>query len=79
MFSQSGSQGSQGGPVLLDLLKYSYATVPLNSAGPVPWIHMSNDTSLVAYFETRRAQGSDGQIEERSIFKVLKDPEILVS
>ncbi|RMD39992.1 hypothetical protein DV735_g5134, partial [Chaetothyriales sp. CBS 134920] len=71
------SQGSQGGPLLLDLAKYSYATLPMNSVGPVPWIHISNTASLVALFETRRSLGGQGDVQEKSIFKVLKDPEIM--
>ncbi|RMZ77221.1 hypothetical protein DV738_g4458, partial [Chaetothyriales sp. CBS 135597] len=71
------SQGSQGGPLLLDLAKYSYATLPMNSVGPVPWIHISNTVSLVALFETRRSLGGQGDVQEKSIFKVLKDPEIM--
>lgn len=64
--------------MLLELAKYSYATVPMNSVAPVPWIHIANTSSLIAYFETRRSLGPSGGIEEQSVFKVLKDPEIMV-
>ena len=65
--------------MLLELAKYSYATVPMNSVAPVPWIHIANTSSLLAYFETRRTSTPNGAIEERSVFKVLKDPEVMVS
>ncbi|RMZ90094.1 hypothetical protein DV736_g2655, partial [Chaetothyriales sp. CBS 134916] len=74
---ETTSQGSQGGPLLLDLAKYSYATLPMNSVAPVPWIHISNTVSLVALFETRRSLSVQGDVQEKSIFKVLKDPEIM--
>ncbi|RMZ84581.1 hypothetical protein DV737_g1176, partial [Chaetothyriales sp. CBS 132003] len=49
----------------------------MNSVAPVPWIHITNTVSLVAFFETRRSLSVQGDIQEKSIFKVLKDPEIM--
>ena len=78
MVSSQGAPASPNGPVLLQLLKYSTATVPIDSVAPVPWKHLSNKSKLFAQFITSRSRSLDGSIEERSAFKVLQDPDILV-
>jgi hypothetical protein len=78
MQSQPGSQGSSSGPVVLELAKFSVATVPVSSSAPVSWSHFSSNVRLFACFETKRSFNSQGSIEEKSVFKVLKDPEVVV-
>lgn len=78
MASPSNSQPCSGGPVCLPLLKFSYATVPMDSVAPVPWTHLASKNNLFAMFETARTRGLDGQVEERKKFKVLRDPEVMV-
>ena len=78
MASPSNSQPLSAGPVCLPLLKFSYATVPMDSVAPVPWTHISSKRNLFAVFETVRTRGLDGSVEERKKFKVLQDPEVMV-
>ena len=78
MASPSNSQQSSTGPVCLSLLKFSYATVPMDSVAPVPWTHISSKRDLFAMFETARTRNLDGSVEERKKFKVLRDPEVMV-
>ena len=78
MSSSQGASASPNGPVLLQLLKYSTATVPIDSVAPVPWKHLSNKNTLFAHFVTSRSRNLDGSIDERSAFRVLQDPDILV-
>ena len=78
MASPSNSQPGSASPVCLALLKFSYATVPMDSVAPVPWTHISSKQNLFALFETIRTRSLDGTIEERKKFKVLRDPEVMV-
>ena len=78
MASPSNSQSSSANPVYLALVKFSYATVPMDNVAPVPWTHISSKRDLVAMFETVRTRSHDGTIEERKKFKVLRDPEVMV-
>jgi hypothetical protein len=51
----------------------------MGSVAPIPWVHLSNMSNLIAYFETRRPSNADGTIEEKQWFSVLRDPERMVS
>ena len=78
MASPSNSQQSSAGPICLSLLKFSYATVPMDSVAPVPWVHISSKNNLFAIFEAARTRRIDGTVEERQKFKILRDPEVMV-
>lgn len=69
---------SLSSPISLQLLKFSYATVPMDSAAPVPWTHLSSKDRLVVHLTTVRSRCLDGTVEERAKFRVLQDPEVLV-
>jgi hypothetical protein len=79
MASPPNSQQSSAGYICLSLVKYSFATVSIESVAPVPWVHVSSKNNLFAIFETAKTRRLDGTIEERPKFKVLRDPEIMVT
>jgi hypothetical protein len=76
------SPGSQESPILgplcFPLLKLSYSTVSNDSISPIPWIHLSSKHNLLAVFEIIRSQDSRGQFAESRMFKIMRDPEIVV-
>jgi hypothetical protein len=61
------------------LVKFSHATVPLGSVAPVPWVHISSKRELFASFDTVTSRDSTGISEERRKFRILRDPEIMVT
>ena len=76
MLSQSSQE--RVGPLCLQLVKYSYATVSTGHVAPIPWLHLSRQHNLVVVFDTLRAQSSQGDITESTTFKIMKEAEVLV-
>ncbi|KIW14902.1 hypothetical protein PV08_07687 [Exophiala spinifera] len=71
------SQKLSQSPLCLPLFKFSYATVSAEGVAPIPWIHISGKNRLFAVFETISVQVEDGRFEDRQMFKVLQDPEVM--
>ena len=78
MPSESSQDSSQIGPLCLPLLKLSYATVSDGNISPIPWTHLSSKTDLWAIFDTVRMEDSQGQVSTQRLFKVIKEPEVMV-
>lgn len=80
MASPPGSRSSSNAPILLPLVKFSYAKGPMNvdSSAPVHWTHLTSKNNLFAIFQTTRSRNIDGSLEERTKLKVLQDPEVMV-
>jgi hypothetical protein len=79
MASLPNSESSPLGSICLPLVKFSHATVPISSVAPVPWIHISSTRELFASFDTLTIKNSNGTNEERKKFRVLRDPEVMVT
>ncbi|KAL9621501.1 MAG: hypothetical protein Q9160_004031 [Pyrenula sp. 1 TL-2023] len=58
-------------PIVLPLVKYSYATVSSDHVAPLPWTHIS-ENKLFAVFATVRIQTST-ELEEQQRFRVVND------
>ncbi|KIX03728.1 uncharacterized protein Z518_07281 [Rhinocladiella mackenziei CBS 650.93] len=71
------SQNFSSSPLCIPLSKFSYAALPNETIGPIPWIHLSSKHCLFAIFENSPTQLGDGRVEERQRFKVLQDPEVM--
>lgn len=78
MSSQASLQRLGLGPTSFPLSKFSFATVSGDLVRPIPWTHVSDKGHLFAIFEQVTVPKYDGQAEEKSQFKVLAEPEIMV-
>lgn len=58
-------------PIVLPLVKYSYATVSSDHVAPLPWTHIS-ENKLFAVFATVRIQTSS-ELEEQQRFRIVND------
>lgn len=65
-------------PICLPLAKLSYATVIIDSTGPIPWTHLVSQGDIFAVFETVRTLDSDGATRDSKRFKIVQDPNIMV-
>lgn len=61
------------------LSKFSYATTSQGYNGPIPWTHLMSDTGLFAVFEASSTQDTSQGSPSVNTFKVLHEPQILVS
>ncbi len=66
------------GPSTFPLSKFSFATVSGELVKPIPWTHIPDKGHLFAAFETVAVSDYSGKVDEKSQFKVLAEPEILV-
>lgn len=78
MSSQDSSQRAVVGPASFQLSKFSFATVSGELVKPIPWMHISDQGHLFAVFENVTMPKYNGCIEEKSQFKVLVGPEVMV-
>jgi hypothetical protein len=78
MSSQALPQLSAVGPTSFPLSKFSFATVSGELVKPIPWTHISDKGHLFAVFENVFLPKYDGIFEDKSQFKVLAEPELLV-
>lgn len=62
----------------MPLLKLSYATASTDTICPIPWVHLSSKHDLFAILETVRILDFQGHLVETRVFKVLRDPEVVV-
>jgi hypothetical protein len=76
--SSSQSQRPTAGPATFPLSKFSFATVSGKLVKPIPWTHISDKGHLFAVFETVTVLKYNGEVTEKSLFKVLAEPEVLV-
>jgi hypothetical protein len=60
------------------LSKFSFATVSGKLVKPIPWTHVPDKGNLFAVFETVTVSKYNGEVDEKSLFKVLAEPEVLV-
>lgn len=78
MSSQALLQRPALGPTSFPLSKFSFATVSGELVKPVPWMHLSDKGHLFAAFEQITQPECDGEVEQKSQFKVLAGPEVMV-
>jgi hypothetical protein len=78
MSSSTLSQPSAIGPASFSLSKFSFATVSGELVKPIPWTHISDKGHLFAVFEQVAMPEYNGKVTEKSQFKVLADPEVMV-
>ncbi len=78
MSSKSSSQHPVVGPSTFSLSKFSFATVSGELVKPIPWTHIPDKGHLFAAFETVAVSDHSGNVKEKSQFKVLAEPEVLV-
>ena len=77
--SQASNNSSQAvGPVSIPLVRFSYATVVVESTTPIPWTHLSSYGNLFVAFDTVRVHREGGVIEEHSELKIVNGAERLV-
>ena len=77
--SQASNSSSQVvGPISIPLVRFSYATVAVDSITPIPWTHLSSYGNLFVAFDTVRVHREDGVIEEHSELKIVNGAERLV-
>jgi hypothetical protein len=77
MSSHSLSQRPVIGPASFPLSKFSFATVSGEFVKPIPWKHISDKGHLFAVFEDVSI-ANNGGVEEKSQFRVLAEPEVMV-
>ena len=78
MSSQASLQRPGLGPTSFPLSKFSFATVSGDLVKPIPWTHLSDRGHLFAIFEQVTIPKFNGEVEEKSQFKVLAEPEVMV-
>lgn len=78
MSSQTFLQRPPVCPASFPLSKFSFATVSGELVKPIPWRHIPDKGHLFAVFENVTTTKRDGEVEEKSLFKVLAEAEILV-
>lgn len=66
------------GPSCFPLAKFSFATVSGEFIKPIPWTHVSDRGHLFAVFENVSLPKHEGEVEDKSQFRVLAEPEVMV-